>query len=74
MNQETKSVISMEKLMEKTGSLYKLVNLAAKRALEISEGSPKLVPGWAKEKPALAALREIAAGKVSLKIVKKSKG
>ena len=73
MSQEIKSVISMEKLLQKTGSLYKLVILAAKRALELSEGSPKLVPGGAKEKPALAALREISEGKVSLKI-KKSKG
>ena len=73
MGLEIKSVIPMEKLLEKTGSLYKLVIVAARRALEISEGSPKLVPGGGKEKPALAALREIAEGKVSLR-VKKGKG
>ena len=73
MGLEIKSVIPMEKLLEKTGSLYKLVIVAARRALEISEGSPKLVLGGGKEKPALAALREIAEGKVSLR-VKKGKG
>ena len=73
MGLEIKNVIQMEKLLEKTGSLYKLVIVAARRALEISEGSPKLVPGGGKEKPALAALREIAEGKVSLR-VKKGKG
>ena len=73
MSLEVKQVTPVEKLMEKTGSVYKLVIIAAKRALELSEGSPKLVPGGAKEKPALTALREIADGKVGMK-VKKSKG
>ena len=73
MGLETKQVIPMEKLLEKTGSIYKLVIIAAKRALELSEGSPKLVPGGGKEKPALGALREIAEGKVGMKL-KKSKG
>ena len=75
MSLEIKQAIPLEKLMQKTGSVYKLVIIAAKRALELSEGSPKLVPGGAKEKPALAALREIADGKVGMKIKKsKTKG
>ena len=61
----------MEKLMEKTQSVYKLVILAARRALELSEGFPKLVEGGAKDKPAITALREIAEGKVSLRAKKK---
>ncbi len=69
---ELRQVIPMEKLLEKAGSVYKLVIVAAKRALELSEGSPKLVPGGAKEKPALVALREIADGKVGIR-AKKSK-
>ena len=73
MSLEAKSIIPVEKLLEKSGSLYKLVIVAAKRALELSEGAPKLVPGGAKEKPALAALREIAEGKIGIR-VKKSKG
>ena len=72
MSLESKQVIPVEKLMERIGSVYKLVIIAAKRALELSEGSPKLVPGGAKEKPALVALREIVEGKVGMK-VKKSK-
>ena len=63
---------SIEKLLERSGFIYKLVIVAAKRALEISEGSPKLVETSPKEKPALVALREISEGKVGIK-VKKSK-
>ncbi len=61
---------SIEKLMAKTGSIYKLVIVAAKRALEISEGSPRLVDCGAKDKPAVIALREISEGKVGMKIKK----
>ena len=73
MSLETKSVIPVEKLLEKSGSLYKLVIVAAKRALEISEGSPKLVAGGGKEKPALVALREIAEGKIGIRVKKPGK-
>lgn len=64
----------MEKLLERVGSTYKLVNLAARRALELSEGSPKLVEAGAKEKPAIVALRETMEGKVTFKLKKPSKG
>lgn len=57
--------------MEKVGSSYKMVILAARRALELSNGSPKLVEAGAKEKPLVVALREIAQGKVSIKVNKK---
>ena len=73
MSLEIKRVIPMEKLLEKGGSVYKLVIVAAKRALELSEGSPKLVTGNSNEKPALVALREIAEGKIGIRS-KKSKG
>ena len=73
MSLEPKEIIPVEKLLEKTGSVYKLVIVAAKRALELSEGSPKLVTSSAKEKPALTALREIIEGKVGVKIKKASK-
>ncbi|OQB11320.1 MAG: DNA-directed RNA polymerase subunit omega [Candidatus Omnitrophica bacterium ADurb.Bin205] len=49
------------------GSIYKLVNLAAKRALEIAEGQPKLVEVNAAVKPSTVALMEIASGKVQTK-------
>lgn len=65
---EKKADPSIEKLLERAGSsIYKLVILAAKRALEISEGSPALVEAGPKEKPALVALREIAEGKIGMK-------
>lgn len=74
MSVEIKSVIPVEKLLEKSGSLYKLVIVASKRALEISEGAPKLVTGSPKEKPALTALRELAEGKIGIKVKKQPKG
>lgn len=52
------------------GSIYKLVNLAAKRALEIAEGQPKLVDVNAAFKPSTVALYEISANKVQAKRVK----
>lgn len=59
--------------MERVGSSYKLVILAARRALEISNGFPRLTEGNPKEKPLIVALREIAEGKVFIKPKKKSK-
>lgn len=54
-----------EKLLDKSmGSIYKLVILASKRALEIAEGQPKLVADNASVKPSSVALHEIAEGKI----------
>ena len=63
----------MEKPLEKPISLYKLVIIASKRALELNDGAPRLVEAGPKEKPALIALREIAEGKIGLKVKKQSK-
>lgn len=65
--------VHVEKLLSQAGSTYKLVILAARRALELSQGAPRLVDAPANEKPALVALREIAEGKVTLKIRKEGK-
>ncbi len=74
MSAEKKSY-SVEELLGRAGdSTYKLVILAAKRALEISEGSPRLVETTLKEKPALIALREIGEGKIGMKIKKSKDG
>ncbi len=55
------------KLLQKSeGSIYKLVNLAAKRALEIADGQPKLVEMDMSIKPSTIALHEIAGGKVQV--------
>ena len=63
--------VALEKLVDKShDSIYKLVILASKRALEIAEGQPKLVDVSASLKPSTIALYEIAAGKVQYKKIK----
>ena len=59
--------VPIEPLMEKIGSIYKLVIVAARRALELNEGAPRLVEADPKAKPSTVALAEITAGKVSAK-------
>ena len=61
-----------EKLLDKSlGSIYKLVILASKRALELADGQPRLVEGIASTaKPSTVALHEIAAGKIEAKKLK----
>ncbi len=60
--------VPLEKLLDKSGkSVYKLVNLASKRALEIAEGQPKMVKADATVKPSTVALIEIAENKLQYK-------
>ena len=61
--------VSLDKLLDKAeNSIYKLVIVAYKRALEIAEGQPKLVKSNSPiDKPSTIALEEIAAGKVKIK-------
>lgn len=60
-----------ENMLDKSEkSIYKLVNLAAKRALELAEGQPKLVEDKTGTKPSTIALHEIANGKVEAKKIK----
>lgn len=65
--------VSIEKLTERVPSKYKLVILAARRALELNEGAPRLIEGDPKKKPLLVALEEIGEGKVTYRL-KKEKG
>jgi DNA-directed RNA polymerase omega subunit len=60
---------ALEKMLDKTdGSIYKLVVVASKRALELAEGNPKLVSEVnTAAKPSTVALREISEGKVKAK-------
>ena len=58
--------VPIEELLKRTGSAYKLVLLAAKRAKELAEGSPVLV-NTSKQKATSIALEEILSGKVSYK-------
>jgi DNA-directed RNA polymerase omega subunit len=66
--------VPLEKLLDKSGdSVYKLVILASKRALEIAEGQPKLVDVNSSFKPSTVALHEISEGKVQYKKTKPAK-
>lgn len=60
--------IPIEDLLPKANySIYKLVSLAATRALELSEGKRCLVDRPSSEKLTTMALEEIAQGKVMTK-------
>ncbi len=60
----------LEKLLPRANhSIYKLVLMAAKRATEIADGSPRLVDFPTSDKATNIALDEIALGKVELKSV-----
>lgn len=59
---------AIEDLLPKAGmSTYRLVRMAAKRALELSEGKPCLVKDIPNDKLTSMALEEIAQGKIVYK-------
>ncbi|MFH1837038.1 MAG: DNA-directed RNA polymerase subunit omega [Candidatus Omnitrophota bacterium] len=60
--------ISREKLIGKIGSIYKLCNIAALRAIELNAGFKKLVEADPREKVTTTAIREINQDKVRLKV------
>ncbi|MGB2601021.1 MAG: DNA-directed RNA polymerase subunit omega [Candidatus Omnitrophota bacterium] len=62
--------ISRDKLLGAVSSIYKLCNLAALRAMELNVGMKKLVDADPKEKVTSVAIREIAEGKVKMKVHK----
>ena len=63
--------VAMDKLLDKScDSIYKLVILASKRALEIAEGQPKLVVASSDMKPSSVALLEIAQDKIECRKIK----
>ena len=60
----------IEELLPKADfSVYRLVRMASKRALELSENAGKLIDAPANQKLATTALDEIRAAKVVLKSV-----
>ncbi len=63
------SYIPIEQLMNRVDSIYKLVLLASQRAIEISDGGPKLVDVSPKIKASTVALEEIKEGKVFYRII-----
>ena len=58
--------VPIEELLKRCGSIYRLVILAAKRAKELSEGSPPLIETHYR-KATSVALDEILKGKVLYK-------
>jgi DNA-directed RNA polymerase omega subunit len=62
--------VSREELLARVGSVYKLCNLAALRAMELNNGMKKLVDASPKEKYTTIAIREIAKDKVKMRAVK----
>jgi DNA-directed RNA polymerase omega subunit len=58
----------LENLLPKaSGSVYKLIRLASKRAGELADNKPNLIDAPASQKLTTVALREIGLGKVVLK-------
>jgi DNA-directed RNA polymerase omega subunit len=65
--------VPLEKLLDKSeNSIYKLVIMTSRRALEIAEGQPRLVEMDASVKPSTVALYEVAQGRLHCKKVKAS--
>ena len=65
------NTIEVETIKGKTGSVFKLVLLAARRAQELSEGANRLIEAPLNTKATVVALREIQEGMISIKPSKK---
>lgn len=63
----------IDKLIDKTGSLYKLVVITSRRAIELGDGAARLVEAPKEMKPANVALKEILEDKVTYKEKEKEK-
>ena len=63
--------LPVDSLLNKVGSAYKLVILASRRAIELSEGATKLVEAPLDAHVTNIALKEILEGKISYKIKEK---
>ena len=61
------SYIPMEDLLNRVDSIYQLVVLASRRAVELSDGGEKLVEIGPRLKPSTIALEEIREGKITCK-------
>ena len=69
------SYLPLEELLPKAdGSIYKLVRMATNRALELSEGKPRLIENPSSDKITTIALEEIAQGKIVSKTYASKKG
>lgn len=59
--------VPIDKLLDKTGSVFKLVILAARRAIELGDGAANLIDAPASAKVTTVALEEIEEGKITMK-------
>ena len=59
--------VPVDILVNKMGSIYKLVVLASLRAVELGEGAAKLVDAKTEAKPTNVAIQEIMEGKITYK-------
>ena len=59
--------VPVDSLVNKMGSIYKLVVLASLRAVELGEGAARLVDSNAEAKSTNIALMEIMQGKITFK-------
>ena len=61
------SYIPLEKLIDKSyGSMFKLVTMVSRRALELAEGATRLIDSPQDIKVTTLAMEEVAQGKVFL--------
>ena len=63
--------VDIQKILDKVGSLYKLVVLTAMRAVELSDGAASLTGDKPEAKMINAALKEIYEGKIEYKVKEK---
>ena len=63
--------VDIQKVLDKVGSLYKLVVLTAMRAVELSDGAANLTGDKPEPKTINTALKEILEGKIEYKVKEK---
>ena len=63
--------VDLQKVLDKVGSLYKLVVLTAMRAVELSDGATNLTGDKPENKTINAALKEILEGRIEYKVKEK---
>ncbi|TLY64858.1 MAG: DNA-directed RNA polymerase subunit omega [Gammaproteobacteria bacterium] len=61
--------ITVEDCLHNVDNLFQLVLLAAQRARRVANGAEPTVP-WENDKPTVVALREIAAGNVTVEMLR----
>jgi DNA-directed RNA polymerase subunit omega len=61
--------ITVEDCLHNVDNLFQLVLLAAQRARRIANGAEPTVP-WENDKPTVVALREIAAGNITIDMLR----